>query len=95
MLHLEVPSLIRLMCCSLNKFIVCLLRQPISGLHAYPYFVDGQHFGWGYQLLLTITCQMLGLGLAGLTRKFLVEPAAMIWPSNLVRKFFSQIANMS
>ncbi|KFY90028.1 hypothetical protein V498_06221, partial [Pseudogymnoascus sp. VKM F-4517 (FW-2822)] len=43
-----------------------------------------QKFGWGYQLLLTITCQMLGLGLAGLTRTWLVEPAAMIWPSNLV-----------
>ncbi|CZS90755.1 related to small oligopeptide transporter, OPT family [Rhynchosporium agropyri] len=44
----------------------------------------GQKFGWGYQLLLTITCQMLGLGLAGLSRKWLVEPAAMIWPSNLI-----------
>ncbi|OBT41372.1 hypothetical protein VE00_08212 [Pseudogymnoascus sp. WSF 3629] len=43
-----------------------------------------QKFGWGYQLLLTITCQMLGLGLAGITRTWLVEPAAMIWPSNLV-----------
>jgi OPT family small oligopeptide transporter len=43
-----------------------------------------QKFGWGYQLLLTITCQMLGLGLAGVTRTWLVEPAAMIWPSNLV-----------
>lgn len=44
----------------------------------------GQKFGWGYQLLLTITCQMLGFGMAGLTRRWLVEPAAMIWPSNLI-----------
>ncbi|KAH6664850.1 putative sexual differentiation process protein isp4 [Halenospora varia] len=43
-----------------------------------------QNFGWGYQLCLTLTCQMLGLGLAGLTRRWLVEPAAMIWPSNLI-----------
>lgn len=43
-----------------------------------------QKFGWGYQLLLTITCQMLGLGLAGLSKRWLVDPAAMIWPSNLV-----------
>lgn len=43
-----------------------------------------QNFGWGYQLLLTWTTQMIGYGLAGLGRRFLVWPAAMIWPTNLV-----------
>jgi OPT family small oligopeptide transporter len=43
-----------------------------------------QNFGIGFQLLLTITTQSIGYGIAGLLRKFLVYPAAMIWPSNLV-----------
>lgn len=44
----------------------------------------GQTFGWGYQLLLTMSTQALGFGLAGVTRRFLIWPAAMIWPSNLI-----------
>lgn len=43
-----------------------------------------QKFGLAFQLLLVITTQSLGYGIAGLLRKFLVYPAAMIWPSNLV-----------
>ncbi|KAI1170423.1 OPT family small oligopeptide transporter [Nemania sp. FL0916] len=43
-----------------------------------------QYFGWGFQLLFGITALCTGYGLAGLTRRFLVWPAAMIWPSNLV-----------
>ncbi|KAI9743160.1 MAG: hypothetical protein M1818_003455 [Claussenomyces sp. TS43310] len=44
----------------------------------------GQHFGWGFQMLLVITSQMIGFGMAGIVRRFLVWPAAMIWPSTLV-----------
>jgi OPT family small oligopeptide transporter len=43
-----------------------------------------QNFGLGFQLLLVITTQSLGYGIAGLLRQFLVYPAAMIWPANLV-----------
>ncbi|KAI0480871.1 small oligopeptide transporter [Xylariaceae sp. FL0804] len=43
-----------------------------------------QNFGVGFQLLLTISTQSLGYGIAGLMRKFLVYPASMIWPGNLV-----------
>lgn len=43
-----------------------------------------QFFGWGWQILFGITTLCLGYGLAGLSRRFLVWPAAMIWPSNLV-----------
>jgi hypothetical protein len=35
-------------------------------------------------MLLVITTQMIGFGMAGIVRRFLVWPAAMIWPSNLV-----------
>ena len=39
----------------------------------------GQDFGWGFQLLLTLGTQMIGYGLAGFLRKYLVWPASMIW----------------
>ncbi|KAF2467181.1 small oligopeptide transporter [Lindgomyces ingoldianus] len=43
-----------------------------------------QDFGIAFQLLLTITTSSIGYGIAGILRRFLVYPAAMIWPSNLV-----------
>jgi OPT family small oligopeptide transporter len=44
----------------------------------------GQHFGWAFQILFGITTLCTGYGLAGLCRRFLVWPAAMIWPADLV-----------
>lgn len=43
-----------------------------------------QHFGWGFEILMCISTQMLGFGIAGFFTRFLVEPAAMIWPSTLI-----------
>jgi len=43
-----------------------------------------QDFGLLWQLLFGITTLCTGYGLAGLARRFLVWPAAMIWPANLV-----------
>ncbi|WAO88549.1 Hypothetical protein NCS54_00590300 [Fusarium falciforme] len=43
-----------------------------------------QNFGIMFQLLLTISTQSVGYGIAGMLRKFLVYPASMIWPENLV-----------
>lgn len=37
-----------------------------------------------YQLLLTISTQILGYTFAGLTRRFLVRPSGMIWPGSLM-----------
>jgi hypothetical protein len=45
---------------------------------------DHQNFGWGFQILFGITTLCTGYGLAGLLRRFLVWPAAMIWPGDLV-----------
>jgi OPT family small oligopeptide transporter len=44
----------------------------------------GQNFGWAFQMLFGITTLCTGYGLAGLARRFLVWPAAMIWPADLV-----------
>ncbi|OAA61604.1 small oligopeptide transporter [Niveomyces insectorum RCEF 264] len=43
-----------------------------------------QFFGWAWQILFGITTFCTGYGIAGLSRRFLVWPAAMIWPNNLV-----------
>ena len=37
-----------------------------------------------YQLLLTISTQVLGYAFAGLTRRYLVRPPSMIWPGTLM-----------
>ncbi|KAF1967183.1 OPT family small oligopeptide transporter [Bimuria novae-zelandiae CBS 107.79] len=36
---------------------------------------------WGFQLLFTLSSQVIGIALAGLFRRFLVWPAAIIWPN--------------
>ncbi|KAK7209644.1 hypothetical protein V2G26_016822 [Clonostachys chloroleuca] len=43
-----------------------------------------ENFGWAFQLLFGITSICTGYGLAGLARRFLVWPASMIWPADLV-----------
>lgn len=38
----------------------------------------------GYQVLMVLTCQLFGLGVAGLLDNFLVKPSRIYWPSTLV-----------
>ncbi|KAK5805392.1 OPT family small oligopeptide transporter [Linnemannia elongata] len=45
----------------------------------------GQDFGFLANFLLILCTQMLGFGMAGVLRRYLVYPAAMIWPANLVQ----------
>lgn len=40
-------------------------------------------YGAGFSFLFLLTTQMIGFGLAGLARRWLVYPAALIWPSSL------------
>ncbi|XP_030951785.1 oligopeptide transporter 7 [Quercus lobata] len=44
-----------------------------------------QHITFFVSLLVIITTQVLGFGWAGIFRRYLVEPAAMWWPANLVQ----------
>lgn len=44
----------------------------------------GQKFGWAFEIFMCISTQMLGFGMAGFFTRFLVQPAAMIWPSTLI-----------
>lgn len=40
-------------------------------------------YGAGFSFLYLLTTQMLGFGFAGIARRWLVYPAALIWPSSL------------
>jgi len=44
----------------------------------------GLDFGPGFAILLVLATSLTGFGLAGICRKFLVWPANMVWPQNLV-----------
>lgn len=40
------------------------------------------NMGWGFALLFTLSSQLIGIGVAGVFRRFNVWPAAIIWPLN-------------
>ncbi|KAJ5818939.1 hypothetical protein N7474_004530 [Penicillium riverlandense] len=43
-----------------------------------------QRYGWPFEIFMCISTQMLGFGMAGFFSRWLVTPAAMIWPSTLI-----------
>ena len=42
------------------------------------------HLGFWFNIVLVLATQLTGFGLAGICRRFLVWPASMVWPQNLV-----------
>lgn len=47
-------------------------------------FYYHKRFGWWFEVFLIVSSQAMGLGMAGITRRFLVWPSSMIWPSTLI-----------
>ncbi|THV06162.1 OPT superfamily oligopeptide transporter [Dendrothele bispora CBS 962.96] len=43
-----------------------------------------KNWGYWFSLVFVLATQLTGFGLAGLCRRFLVWPASMVWPQNLV-----------
>ncbi|KAJ5527623.1 hypothetical protein N7513_011782 [Penicillium frequentans] len=43
----------------------------------------GRDFGAGFSFLYLLTTQMIGFGLTGLARRWIVYPAALVWPTSL------------
>ncbi|OTA61585.1 OPT family small oligopeptide transporter [Hypoxylon sp. EC38] len=39
------------------------------------------NLGWGFALIFTLSSQLIGISLSGIFRRFLVYPAAMMWPT--------------
>ncbi|KAJ5396454.1 hypothetical protein N7509_004567 [Penicillium cosmopolitanum] len=52
--------------------------DALLALKAKPFY--NMEIGWGFQLLFALSSQVVGIALAGIFRRFLVWPAAMIWP---------------
>ncbi|CAI5756014.1 unnamed protein product [Candida verbasci] len=48
-----------------------------------PNFYNNDWADWGYQVLLILSTNFLGIGLAGIMRKFAVYPIKSIWPTIL------------
>lgn len=48
------------------------------------YFNQSYAGQYGYQLLIALTTNLLGYGMAGLVRRFLVYPSHCVWPGSLV-----------
>ncbi|KAF8193622.1 OPT-domain-containing protein [Mycena galopus ATCC 62051] len=47
------------------------------------YYNQPWAINFGYQILVALSTNLMGYGLAGLTRRFLVYPVRAIWPGNL------------
>ncbi|KAI1141729.1 OPT family small oligopeptide transporter [Hypoxylon sp. FL0543] len=39
------------------------------------------NLGWGFAFIFTLSSQLIGISLSGIFRRFLVYPAAMLWPN--------------
>lgn len=48
-----------------------------------PMFYDEKFVKFGYQLMLTLFVQTMGMGLAGYLRRFSVYPVKALWPTIL------------
>jgi OPT family small oligopeptide transporter len=48
------------------------------------YFNQSYAKDFGYQILIALSTNFIGYGLAGLTRRFLVYPSYCVWPASLV-----------
>lgn len=48
------------------------------------YFNQQYARAFGYQILIALSTNFIGYGLAGLTRRFIVYPAYCLWPASLV-----------
>lgn len=44
----------------------------------------GVKLGYGFNAMLILATQLTGFSLAGLCRRYLVWPASMVWPQNLI-----------
>lgn len=39
------------------------------------------NFGWGFAIVFTLSSQLIGISIAGMFRRFLIWPSAMMWPN--------------
>ena len=72
-----------------HALLVIMANVSTSPALALNYSVAAEKFygepqPFGFDILVVLTTQLIGFGAAGLCRRFLVWPASMLWPQNLV-----------
>ncbi|KAI1809521.1 OPT family small oligopeptide transporter [Poronia punctata] len=79
---------------SVKEHVVITLMASVSVTYAYStdalLALQGKPFydinlGWGFALLFSLSSQLIGIAIAGLFRRFLVWPAAVIWPNQFAK----------
>lgn len=74
---------------TIKEHVVITIMSNVSISYAYStdalLALQGKPFyninlGWGFALLFTLSSQLIGISFAGMFRRFLVWPSAMIWP---------------
>ncbi|KAI0129119.1 OPT family small oligopeptide transporter [Xylariales sp. AK1849] len=74
---------------TIKEHVVITLMANVSIGYAYStdalLALQGEPFyninlGWGFALLFTLSSQLIGISFAGMFRRFLVWPSAMMWP---------------
>lgn len=74
---------------TIKEHVVVVLMSNVSISYAYStdalLALQGKPFydvnlGWGFSILFTLSSQLIGISLAGMFRRFLVWPSAMMWP---------------
>lgn len=58
--------------------------MSINIVVVYEKFYGLRELGYWFGLTLTLAMQLTGFGLAGICRRYLVWPASIIWPQNLM-----------
>ena len=75
---------------TIKEHVVITLMANVSINYAYStdalLALQGPSFyninlGWGFALLFTLSSQIIGISLAGMFRRFLVWPSAVMWPN--------------
>lgn len=72
-----------------HVLVFIMANVAIGPPYALTAIVVGEYYyeirlGFWFSLVLVLATQLTGFGLAGLCRRFLVWPASMVWPQNLV-----------
>ncbi|KAI1089830.1 OPT family small oligopeptide transporter [Rostrohypoxylon terebratum] len=75
---------------TIKEHVVITIMSNVSISYAYStdalLALQGKPFydinlGWGFAFIFTLSSQLMGISLSGLFRRFLVYPAAMLWPT--------------
>ncbi|KAI1342960.1 OPT family small oligopeptide transporter [Xylariaceae sp. FL0016] len=74
---------------TIKEHVVITIMANVSISYAYAtdalLALQGKPFynvnmGWGFALMFTLSSQLMGVSLAGMFRRFLIWPSAMMWP---------------